>query len=194
MARQVAVKALEDLQQYRLHIQGHRNYQGAKNNYELSINNRSKWGLTMDLNNASFYTLSIIREAWELLAEAQSALAHTCVVLFNIRSSKLQFVFDCLKVTTQQLQSELEETWIHIANFPVEQAKTSIYLLRTQLEQFMVDVAGEIIQSKEKKSVASTLEQESDRNSHLESNASEVVVFGNAFGTSLKVYAFNMMT
>ena len=44
-------------------------------------------------------------EAWQVLSEAQNALAHSCVVLyFTPQSAKLQFLFDELASLTTHLQ------------------------------------------------------------------------------------------
>ncbi len=57
-------------------------------------------------------SLRIKAEAWQLLSEAQSALAHSCIVMYFIKSAKLDFLFKEQCSVTTHLQRNLEEVWV----------------------------------------------------------------------------------
>jgi len=57
-------------------------------------------------------SLRIKAEAWQLLSEAQSALAHSCIVMYYIKSAKLDFLFKEQCSVTTHLQRNLEEVWV----------------------------------------------------------------------------------
>ena len=61
-------------------------------------------------------SLRIKAEAWQLLSEAQSALAHSCIVMYYIKSAKLDFLFKEQCSVTTHLQRNLEEVWVGEVN------------------------------------------------------------------------------
>jgi hypothetical protein len=89
--------------------------------------------------------LRVIAEGWNVLAEAQGALAHTCIVMLTVKSAKLSFLFDCQKNLAQSLQQKFEEAWISIQNFPLHEAKAAIRDLRMRLKGYLLSVQTEII-------------------------------------------------
>ena len=89
--------------------------------------------------------LRVIAEGWNVLAEAQGALAHTCIVMLTVKSAKLSFLFDCQKNLAQSLQQKFEEAWISIQNFPLHEAKAAIRDLRMRLKGYLLSVHTEII-------------------------------------------------
>lgn len=104
--------------------------------------------------------LKVIMEGWELLAETQSALAHSCIVMLNRKSAKIKFLFIGLKSLAQGLQEKFEESWI--ANnvhsspsssfdaFPLADAKIAIRNLRTRLKDYLLCARTEILVEKKR--------------------------------------------
>lgn len=89
--------------------------------------------------------LRIIAEGWSVLAEAQSALAHSCIVMLNVRSAKLNFLFDCQKQQAVALQQKFEETWTSLDTFCVPEAKAAIRDLRLRLKDYLLIAHAEIV-------------------------------------------------
>ena len=89
--------------------------------------------------------LRVIAEGWNVLAEAQGALAHTCIVMLTVKSAKLNFLFECQKNLAQSLQQKFEESWISIQNFPLHEAKAAIRDLRMRLKGYLLSIHTEII-------------------------------------------------
>jgi hypothetical protein len=58
--------------------------------------------------------LRIKVEGWSVLADAQSALAHSCIVSYYIRSAKFEHLFSAQKDLAQSLQQKMEEAWISL--------------------------------------------------------------------------------
>lgn len=106
-------------------------------------------------------------EAWQVLRDTQSALAHSCMVLyFTPYSAKLQFLYDELCALATSLQSQLEEgKWISlgIGNAPgaavsvnvagratvssdteIQGAATAVARLRIRLRDYLLLAATEI--------------------------------------------------
>ena len=92
----------------------------------------------------------LISEGWSLLAIAQSALAHTCIVMFNVKSTKINFLYENQRIITQKLQQKFEEVYIKIDSFPYLQAKLAIYDLRIHLKDYLISIKSEIILEKQK--------------------------------------------
>lgn len=101
------------------------------------------WERSQRTDEASI--LRIISEGWSVLADAQSALAHSCIVLLNVKSAKLSFLFECQKAITQSLQQKFEENWTSLDRFPQLEAKSAIRDLRIRLRDYMLAVHTEII-------------------------------------------------
>ena len=57
-------------------------------------------------------TLRIKVEGWSVLADAQSALAHSCIVSYYIRSAKFEHLFAAQRDLAQGLQQKMEEAWV----------------------------------------------------------------------------------
>jgi hypothetical protein len=87
----------------------------------------------------------IIAEGWTMLAEAQSALAHTCIMMYFVKSAKLVFLYDHQKYITQQLQQKFEEEWTNLDSFPVVEAKVLIQDLRSRLRDYLLSIQSEIV-------------------------------------------------
>lgn len=94
----------------------------------------------------------VLCEGWTALSEAQSALAHTCIVMLTIKSAKITFMFDSYKALTQALQQKLEEEWVAVdPAFPLSEAKATIRDLRLRLSDFLLGVHSEIVVEKDRK-------------------------------------------
>ena len=61
--------------------------------------------------------LRIKAEGWSVLADAQSALAHSCIVSYYVQSAKFEHLFAAQRDLTQSLQQKMEEAWVAV---PVE--------------------------------------------------------------------------
>jgi uncharacterized protein YbaR (Trm112 family) len=96
----------------------------------------------------------LISEAWRVLAAAQSALAHTCIMMFNIKSARLQFLYDHQKEMTQSLQQKFEEVWIHLDDFPIDEAKAAVTDLKYRLKDYLLSIQTEIIHTESANQVA----------------------------------------
>lgn len=95
-------------------------------------------------------TLRIIAEGWGVLADAQSALAHSCIVMLNVRSTKLNFLFECQKQQAVALQQKFEETWTTLETFCVPEAKAAIRDLRLRLKDYLLTAHAEIVVERSK--------------------------------------------
>lgn len=51
-------------------------------------------------------------EGWSVLADAQSALAHSCIVSYYTHSAKFEHLFAAQRDLTQSLQQKMEEAWV----------------------------------------------------------------------------------
>lgn len=116
--------------------------------------------------------LRIKIEGWTVLAEAQSALAHSCIVSYNLKSARFEHLFYMQRDLTQTLQQKMEEAWAgpyytHTqsslsasssslvsagagvlsggAPFPKEEAKHAIRQLRLRLKDYLLSVQTEIL-------------------------------------------------
>lgn len=96
--------------------------------------------------------LRVMEEGWSVLADAQSALAHACIVMLNVRSAKLSFLFDCQKAQAVALQQKFEEIWTSVDTFPLVEAKAAIRDLRVRLRDFLLTAHAEIIVERSVKS------------------------------------------
>jgi hypothetical protein len=101
--------------------------------------------------------LRIIAEGWSLLAEAQSALAHTCMFMLTVRSAKLSFLFESQKLAVLALQQRFEETWTSLDAFPSMEAKASIRDLQGRLRDFLLSVHMELVTERKRKSAAAVI-------------------------------------
>lgn len=142
-------------------------------------------------------------EIWQILAEAHSALAHSCVLLYHtathrgnnsISTSKMQFLFDTQRERTMTLQRKMDEDWKDISNFPIMEAKEALRDLRTRLREYIIAMQSEIIapsvkssSSKKVNQLSSPSRSTSTSGGHLVS-ASRPLIFGDAFGGSSHVY------
>lgn len=100
--------------------------------------------------------LRIIAEGWGVLADAQSALAHSCIVMLNVKSAKLQFIFDCQKAQALALQQKFEETWTTLETFSLVEAKSAIRDLRLRLRDYLLTVHTEILVERPRQSRSKT--------------------------------------
>lgn len=91
--------------------------------------------------------LRILTEGWSVLADAQSALAHSCIVMLNVRSAKLNFLFECQKQQAVALQQKFEESWTSLETFrgSVSEAKAAIRDLRLRLKDYLLTAHAEIV-------------------------------------------------
>lgn len=117
----------------------------------------------------------VISGGWNALAEAQSALAHTCVVMLTVKSAKLTFMFESYKAQTQVLQQQLEEVWINVdSTFPIVEAKAAIRDLRVRLKDYLLSIHSELIVHKDipKSAPRTSSPSSSKRNSRRSSSIS----------------------
>ena len=91
--------------------------------------------------------LRIVTEGWSVLADAQSALAHSCIVMLNVRSAKLTFLFEAQKQQAVALQQKFEESWTSLETFrgSVSEAKAAIRDLRLRLKDYLLTAHAEIV-------------------------------------------------
>jgi hypothetical protein len=74
--------------------------------------------------------VSILRvkaEGWAALAEAQSAMAHSCIVSYFVKSAKFEYLFSVQRELTQQLQQKFEVS----LDYHTNRQKFIIFLLAT---------------------------------------------------------------
>ncbi len=146
--------------------------------------------------------LRVVAEGWNVLADAQSALAHSCIVLLYVKSAKLTFLFEHHKATTIALQQNFEEAWLLNADkFPLSEAKAAILDLRVRTRDYLLAIHTEIIVEREKqrgggKSAQSPspsrLSRLTGSSGASGSDATDIdanktlssVVFGDSFGTA----------
>lgn len=84
-------------------------------------------------------------EGWSLLADAQSALAHTSILMYFVKSAKIVFVYEHQKQLTQQLQQKFEEEWTTMDRFPVTEARLAMQDLHTRLRDYLLTIQAEIV-------------------------------------------------
>ncbi len=82
-----------------------------------------------------------------MMADAQSALAHSCIVMLNVRSAKLTFLFEAQKQQAVALQQKFEESWTSLETFrgSVSEAKAAIRDLRLRLKDYLLTAHAEIV-------------------------------------------------
>jgi len=121
-------------------------------------------------------------EAWQVLSDAQSALAHSCIVLYFIpESAKLQFLYDELCGLSTRIQSCLEEgKWANlgisgapyrtnfgaadsvqsitpvISDAEVRLAAATVADLRKRLREYLLLAATEILPTRAERGASST--------------------------------------
>ena len=132
----------------------------------------------------------------------QSALAHSCIVLYNIKSAKFEHLFASQRDLTQSLQQRMEESWVgrgrDVLPFPRNEAKNLIRQLRFRLDDYLLTVQTEIImkttdneKSKKNKIDFDTVTSQrvtSSESMNRNSDASDTegpAIFGNAFGSNV---------
>jgi len=89
--------------------------------------------------------LSVRAEGWKALAEAQTVLAHSCIVAFFTNTAKIDFMYGDIGSLTQHLQQKFEEEWLSSASFPMDTAKQAIRNLRFRLGDYLLNIHVEII-------------------------------------------------
>jgi hypothetical protein len=91
--------------------------------------------------------LKIRAEGWQVLCDAQSALAHSCIVMYFVKSAKLEFMFKTQKGITQGLQQKFEEEWTstNLSNTVVKQMASAVRDLRLRLKDYLLLFQTEII-------------------------------------------------
>lgn len=89
----------------------------------------------------------LISEGWAVLSEAQSALAHTCILMLSSKSAKITFLYEHMKANTQILQQKFEEVWFQVDRFPSLEARIAIHDLRLRLRDYLISVKSEIMSS-----------------------------------------------
>jgi hypothetical protein len=81
----------------------------------------------------------------------QSALAHSCIVSYNLKSAKFEHLFASQKDLTQSLQQKMEEAWVgrgrDMYPFPLGEAKNMIRHLGLRLVDYILAVQTEIVLS-----------------------------------------------
>jgi hypothetical protein len=107
-----------------------------------AINCRSK--LETSDGKAVSSTLRILCDAWKLLADSQSALCHTCMVAFQVKSAKLDYLFEGFGSLVLLLQTKCEKEWTSTALVPELEAKQLVRSIRTRLRNFILAVQAEI--------------------------------------------------
>ena len=76
-------------------------------------------------------------------------MAHSCIVSYNIKSAKFEYLFSSQRDLTQSLQQRMEESWVgrgrDILPFPINEAKNLIRQLRLRLVNYLLTVRTEIM-------------------------------------------------
>ena len=82
-----------------------------------------------------------------MLSDAQSALAHTCIVMYYVKSAKLEFNFKAQKQITSTLQLCFEEEWQDL-NSPAEikSIAAAVRDLRMRLRDYLLVAQTEVVQ------------------------------------------------
>ena len=91
--------------------------------------------------------LRVKEDAWKVLAEAQAALAYTCIVSFGNSSTKLDFLFEGFGSLVQGLQTRCEEEWASFERFSHREAKLIVRVLRRHLRDYHLAVQSEIVKA-----------------------------------------------
>ena len=99
--------------------------------------------------------LRIRADAWKVLADAQSALAHTCMVAIQVKSAKLDFLFEGFGSLVQLLQNKCEKEWTSPALLPELEARQLVRSLRNRLRNFILAVQTEIVTDSNSNSLVS---------------------------------------
>ncbi len=93
--------------------------------------------------------LKIRAEGWQVLADAQSALAHSAIVMYFVKSAKLEFMFSSQKDITTTLQVKFEEEWtdpgMPTSRTMMKTMATSIRDTRLKLKDYLMLFQTEII-------------------------------------------------
>ena len=73
---------------------------------------------------------------------SQSALAHSCIVSYNLKSAKFEHLFASQRDLTQSLQQKMEEAWVgrgrDMYPFPLGEAKNMIRHLGLRLVDYIL--------------------------------------------------------
>ncbi len=130
--------------------------------------------------------LRIKAEGWEILAQAQAALAYSCIVEYNNDSFKFRYLFETQRALTQSLQQKFEEAWVLVDNFPEIEARDAVRYLRMRLKEYLLVVNTEIISvihsDDFKPSVARNISPPGSPSSDDgRRHKNQVPIFGNAF-------------
>jgi hypothetical protein len=85
-------------------------------------------------------------EGWQVLLDAQSALAHTCIVMYYLKSAKLEFMFKVQKQITSALQQKFEEEWNGVNSLTeIKIIAAAVRDLRTRLREYLLVTHTEIV-------------------------------------------------
>jgi hypothetical protein len=88
--------------------------------------------------------LRAMMEGWDVLAAAQSALAHSCMASFTLKAKKFEFMFGELKRSTLSLQQRFEEVWVDLQSIPYLDVKSAIRYLHRRLNDFLLMASAEV--------------------------------------------------
>ena len=149
----------------------------------------------------------VMAEVWQVLADAYSALAYSCVLLFHtavtsgnnsITTSKMQFLFDSQHEVTLSLHKKMEEEWKNASQFPIVDAKEVVRDLKKRLRGYILSMQSEVVFPSNRSSVVAKPAQISSP-SRSSANITGIIngntsqhnkpkMFGDAFGSSQQVY------
>lgn len=90
--------------------------------------------------------LRLIIEGWRVVAESQSALAHACIVRYDIKTDKIKVMFHAHELLTQIIQRKIEKLTLLKSNYPENEIKSSIHHLRSRTREFVLAARVEMIQ------------------------------------------------
>jgi hypothetical protein len=141
--------------------------------------------------------LRIKAEGWEILAQAQAALAYSCIVEYNNNSSKFRYLFETQRALTQSLQQKFEEAWVLVDNFPEIEARDAVRYVRMRLKEYLLVVNTEIISvihsNSFKPSVTRVISPPGSPSSDDGRRSKSLApIFGNAFSHSLHAIKINL--
>ena len=89
-----------------------------------------------DSKEASFYRLRL--EGWDLLTNANSALAYTCILTYFYDSPKIGMMYQDVGGMIGTLQQKFEMEWLSVETCPFETARLAIHNLSHHLQVIII--------------------------------------------------------
>lgn len=106
--------------------------------------------MNTDIKTSELHLFRLLIEAWSIIIEGHSALAHTCIVLFSLtKSAKLEFLYAQFKTFIQTIHQKLDEIsrQEHFRLFPLHLLKNLIREIKIRNNDFVLMIQAEILPS-----------------------------------------------